>query len=133
MAKKTARKKPVAKKAAVRRTRQESPGPEPTPAQTPFSVPPDRIESALVTGENPGLMEDYFGPEAYRQMRDLALNASTRSVRGGPRVLILPGIMGSTLARKGTLGLDNTLWIDPIEIARGHLDQLALGSGSSPY
>ena len=27
---------------------------------------------------------------------------ATRSVRGGPRVLILPGIMGSKLGRRGT-------------------------------
>ena len=86
-----------------------------------------------MTGEDRGLLEDYFGREAYRQLRDLALSASTRSVRGGPRVLILPGIMGSTLARKGLLGREDTLWVDPIEIALGHLTELKLGAAPSPY
>ena len=79
---------------------------------TAFAAPGDHIERGLVSGENQGLLEDYFGPDAYRQLRDLALNASTRSVRGGPRVLILPGIMGSTLSRKGVLGREDTCgWI----------------------
>ncbi len=101
--------------------------------QTAFSVPSDHIERGLITGESQALLEDYFGPEAYRQLRDLALDASTRSVRGGPRVLILPGIMGSTLARKGLLGIEDTLWIDPIEIAMGRLAELKLAGKPSVY
>ena len=102
-------------------------------APSAFRAPSDQVERGLVTGEDQGLLEDYFGRDAYRQLRDLALSASTRSVRGGPRVLILPGIMGSTLARKGLLGREDTLWVDPIEIALGRLTELKLGGTPSPY
>jgi pimeloyl-ACP methyl ester carboxylesterase len=98
-----------------------------------FGLPPDELERYLLTGEARGSLEDYFGPDAYAQLRDLARDASTRSVRGGERVLILPGIMGSTLAKKGLLGFEDVLWIDPIEIALGRLTELKLGAGVSAY
>src|SRR5262249_46165064 len=98
-----------------------------------FDLRPDVIERALLTGESRGLLEDYFGPEAYSQIRDLAHDAATRSVRGGPRVLILPGIMGSTLARKGLLNFENVLWVGPAEIALGQLTNLKLGGAASAY
>ena len=66
-----------------------------TSVQTAFSLHPNDLERALLTGESQGLLEDYFGPENYKHLRDLSRDAATRSVRGGPRVLILPGIMGS--------------------------------------
>jgi hypothetical protein len=105
----------------------------PDPRLTPHSVfaaQPEEIETGLERGDNQGQLEDYFGPDAYRQLRDLALNASKRSVRGGSRVLILPGIMGSTLSRGGLFG---TLWIDPLEIIAGHLVELKLGITPSSY
>jgi pimeloyl-ACP methyl ester carboxylesterase len=98
-----------------------------------FALHPDEIERSLLTGESRGLLEDYFGPDAYTQLRDLARDASTRSVRGGARVLILPGIMGSTLAKKGLLGLPDVLWVNPVEIALGRLVNLKLGGSDSPY
>src|SRR5262245_31818657 len=98
-----------------------------------FGQSPDVLEHALLTGESRGLLEDYFGPENYDQLRDLSRDAATRSVRGGPRVLILPGIMGSTLAKQRLLNLEDILWIDPAEIALGHLTALKLDSSSSPY
>lgn len=122
----------MAKRPSPRRTRARGES-RPPKTQTAFAVPSDRIERGLVTGESQGLLEDYFGPEAYRQLRDLALDASTRSVRGGPRVLILPGVMGSTLARKGLLGIEDTLWIDPLEIALGRLSELTLSGAPSIY
>src|SRR5215475_12976924 len=98
-----------------------------------FGQSPEMLEHALLTGESRGLLEDYFGPENYDQLRDLSRDAATRSVRGGPRVLILPGIMGSTLGKKGVLNTENILWIDPAEIALGHLTALKLDGSSSPY
>jgi pimeloyl-ACP methyl ester carboxylesterase len=106
---------------------------QPLQPRTGFGLRPDELERYLLTGEARGSLEDYFGPDAYIQLRDLARDASTRSVRGGSRVLILPGIMGSTLARKGLLGLENVLWVDPVEIARGRLTELRLGAGASAY
>ncbi|HET7785215.1 MAG TPA: CHAT domain-containing protein [Myxococcales bacterium] len=105
------------------------------PAQAPaaaqahgaFTMGPEEIERALLTGEARGVLEDYFGPESYGELRDLSRDASTRSVRGGPRVLILPGIMGSTLGRRG----HGVLWINPLAIAFGRLTELSL-NGRAP-
>jgi len=106
---------------------------QPLSNRTAFALPAAQIERALVTGESPGLLEDYFGPDNYLQLRDLARDAATRSVRGGPRVLILPGIMGSTLARRRVLNLEDVLWIDPIEIGLGRLTELKLDGAASKY
>src|SRR3954447_9083552 len=98
-----------------------------------YALPQDKLERFLLTGESRGALEDYYGPEAYAQLRDLAREAASRSVRGGARVVILPGIMGSTLARTRLGILEEILWIDPLEIALGRLDELKLGPGPSPY
>lgn len=75
------------------------------------------------------MLEDYFGEAAYRELRELALEASAIRVRGGPRVLILPGIMGSTLGIENRVGpFDDILWLDPLDIGLGNLTMLALGS-----
>jgi pimeloyl-ACP methyl ester carboxylesterase len=91
------------------------------------------VESALLTGEHADLLERYFGREGYAELRGLAQDASTRSVRGGPRVLILPGIMGSTLGSPRSIIGDDTVWIDPVDIAAGHLTELALIPGPSRH
>src|SRR5579884_3704912 len=134
------KKKPGTKKtAATKRTRTPSAG---APASidapslhaqlTAFAQPPDAIERDLLSGNSAGALQDYFGPDSYVQLRDLARDAAARSLRGGPRVYILPGIMGSTLARK-RLGIDDILWLNPIEIALGELTALKLGGQTSPY
>jgi CHAT domain-containing protein len=66
--------------------------------------------------------------EAEQELSRLARRAA--GMRGGPRLLILPGLMGSSigLLRKGG-GADVT-WFDPFEIADGQLVKLALPSGS---
>ncbi len=93
-----------------------------------FRMTPEEVERALLTGASSGALQDYFGPESYGQLRELARDASTRTVRGGPRVLILPGIMGSTLGKPGLL---NLLWINPLAIALGRLTELALNGRSA--
>src|SRR5262245_143824 len=55
------------------------------------------VEAALKSGEHSGLLEDYFGPAQYAGLKRLSQQAAQRGVRGGERVLILPGIMGSKL------------------------------------
>src|SRR5947208_15587820 len=101
--------------------------------QSGFALHSDELERALLTGESRGLLEDYFGPDNYSQLRDLARDGAARPVRGGPRVFILPGIMGSTLAKKGPLGIEDVLWINPVEIAIGKLTSLKLNGAASPY
>ena len=51
-------------------------------------------------------------------------------MRGGPRLLILPGIMGSSIGRLRKNGGMDVTWFDPIEIAQGQLVKLALPGGS---
>ncbi len=86
----------------------------------------EQVEIALQTGEHAGLLEDYFGREEYQELQQLAREAAARSVRGGPRVLILPGIMGSKLGRERAGWFDDVVWIDPVDVIAGRLRQLAL-------
>ncbi len=90
-----------------------------------FKLNDREVEAALSSGEHSGMLEDYFGEEAYRELRGLARQASSRSVRGGPRVLIIPGIMGSKIGKKHKI-FDDTIWIDPVDIAAGNLADLRL-------
>ncbi|MGH8251691.1 MAG: CHAT domain-containing protein [Steroidobacteraceae bacterium] len=51
-------------------------------------------------------------------------------MRGGPRLLILPGIMGSSIGRLRKDGREDVTWFDPVEIAQGQLTRLALPGGN---
>jgi hypothetical protein len=84
------------------------------------------IEHALLSGEHANILEMYFGEAEYAELRQLAARATRRSVRGGARVLILPGIIGSMLARVRSDGSNDTIWVDFVDILRGRLAQLAL-------
>jgi len=99
-------------------------------ARTAVQFDDAEIEKYLSSGEHSGLLEDYFGEEAYRELTELAQEASARSVRGGPRVFIDPGIMGSKLGKKRKL-LSDVIWLDPIDIAAGNLAKLRL-NGDDP-
>src|SRR4051812_39952277 len=91
----------------------------------PFKLREEEIERALVTGEHADWLKRYFGEQQYFEMQELARTASSRSVRGGPRVLILPGIMGSTLGSPREFFFDDVIWVDPIDIAAGALESLS--------
>ena len=97
-----------------------------------YSYHEEQIEDALVTGQDAPLLESYFGEGTYQELRELARQAKDRRVRGGPRVLVLPGIMGSTIGKPRKVFLDDVLWFDPIDIAAGNIVKLAL-NGASPY
>lgn len=95
--------------------------------QTAFELSDEEVERALQTGAYAGLLEDYFGPEQYAELRQLKRDAAARSVRGGPKILLLPGIMGSKIGRERKLNpFDDIVWVDPLGIARGHLTNIAL-------
>ncbi len=49
-----------------------------------------------------------------------------RRSRSRTRVVVVPGVLGSRLGLRGTF-VDDTIWLDPLDIGRGHLDRLALG------
>ena len=102
----------------------------PATSGSPFALSGDALERSLLSGEHGTLLERYFGEAEYQELRELAAQAHRREVRGGPRVFILPGIMGSRLGTEGIL-FDDVLWIDPLEIAVGKLTDLSLEQGSA--
>jgi len=102
-----------------------------TADREPVELKDHEVENALATGEHSGLLEDYFGPAQYAELRTLAQEAAARGKRGGDRVLILPGIMGSKLGYHGTVLIDDVIWANPIAIALGRLSELRLGGKSN--
>ena len=99
-------------------------------ATRPHVVGHTEVEARLRSGEDDPALREYFGDDRFRELQSLARQAAATKRRGvpGPRVYVLPGIMGSTLGRKRAL-LNDTLWVDPIEIALGRLTLLALPDG----
>lgn len=97
-------------------------------ADTPLSMANAEMESSLYEGRNTPLLQEYFGKEDFAEIQDLAAQVKGMSVRGRrPRVLLLPGIMGSTIGWPGTLW-DRVLWLDPVRIALGEIGKLGLSS-----
>jgi pimeloyl-ACP methyl ester carboxylesterase len=84
-------------------------------------IAPSELERALLLDEKREEIAAVVGEEYAETLRQLALEANQAQSRGGKRVLILPGILGSTLAVNG-----NTIWFDPVDIARGKLTLLKL-------
>jgi hypothetical protein len=70
-------------------------------------------------------------PGELAALKQLAAQDSARSA-SGPRVLILPGIMGSQLAVRRALGSD-LIWIDPLDIPIGKLGRLAMGGADEVF
>lgn len=100
-------------------------------------TPYDRFaldEPALVTllaapTPNQGLIE-YFGPQLHDDLVKLARATHGRKPRGR-RVYVLPGIMGSQLGfTRGAHKPNDILWLDPIDIQLGRLEELTLAEGS---
>lgn len=120
-----ARRGGAATDAAVRRTLETHASAEP------IELKDGTVETALATGEHSGLLQDYFGPAQYAELRHLAQLAAARGVRrGGERVLVLPGIMGSKLGFKGKLLFDDVIWANPIAFVSGRLAELELKGAS---
>ena len=93
------------------------------------------VLEALADGRQASSLREYFGAPAYADLSALAMAAKKCEKPRGPRVLILPGIMGSKLGgrlRDGSAKSRHTahqvLWIDPLQIAAGRLTALALPS-----
>jgi pimeloyl-ACP methyl ester carboxylesterase len=85
-----------------------------------------QVETLLATGEHRRELENYFGAAEYRELAILVRAARTTSIAANaPRVIIVPGIMGSQLGltRRAPLPPD-ILWIDPVDIAAGRLELL---------
>jgi len=91
------------------------------------------VFDALAGGRHPESLREYFGAPAYAELSLLAAARKKARKPTGPRVLILPGIMGSKLggALHGPAGRgpSRVLWFDPLQIAAGRLTALALPPG----
>ena len=94
----------------------------------PHRLHDEAVEQLLASGERRRELIALLGGDAYRELSTLARQArDTR--RGGPVVYVLPGLMGSRIGMRGKL-LDDVIWLDPIEVAAGHLTRLALPRGA---
>jgi CHAT domain-containing protein/pimeloyl-ACP methyl ester carboxylesterase len=96
-----------------------------------YNLDEAQLRQQLLSGRNRESLQGYLGPEQYRELQALAAQAERRRSRGGPRVYVLPGIMGSKIGReRGGILPDDLLWVDPIEICAGRLMELALPRGN---
>jgi pimeloyl-ACP methyl ester carboxylesterase len=87
------------------------------------------LERLFQTGERRPELENYFGAEQYERLRRLAQRGPRAAAkRGGQRVLILPGIMGSSLSLSRD---DDLLWFDALDVHAGRLGELRLPDGGS--
>src|SRR5271167_1586844 len=100
-----------------------------------FHADDEEVLDALATGRQTESLREYFGAPAYAELSALAAAGKRAEKPRGPRVLILPGIMGSKLglpmrdARgKRRRRTSEVLWIDPLQIAAGRLTALTLPS-----
>jgi len=98
---------------------------------TEFSADEAQLRQQLLSGRNRGALQSYLGADQYRELQALAIESERARTRGGPRVYVLPGIMGSRIGREraGILP-DDLLWVDPVEICAGRLVELALPRGN---
>jgi pimeloyl-ACP methyl ester carboxylesterase len=89
------------------------------------------VEQLLASGEQQRELIAYFGEAEYRALVPLAQEAARANVpEDAPRVLIVPGIMGSQLGLLRSAPLPNdVLWIDPVDISIGNLALLKLPDG----
>jgi pimeloyl-ACP methyl ester carboxylesterase len=124
---------------------------DPADADWAFRADDAATLAALTDGSRRECLREYFGDTGYAELAELAARAAV-SARRGPRVLILPGIMGSKLgapvqdapvqdapAQHAPAGDSRTgdpsstswsmLWIDPAQIGAKGLLGLALPAG----
>jgi pimeloyl-ACP methyl ester carboxylesterase len=90
-----------------------------------FHADDGAVLDALAEGAHCESLREYFGTQAYGELSVLAAAAKRAETSRGPRVMILPGIMGSRLCDA------KVLWMDPNRIAAGRLKELALPSVKS--
>ncbi len=93
--------------------------------------PAGELERALRLGSHRRELAAFLGHAEYALLRSLAGAASARHGRraSGPRVYILPGIMGSRLGMPRGPGQPmDLLWVDPADIVSGRLRELRWGA-----
>jgi len=88
----------------------------------------EEVERLLACGERRAEFRALLGDAGHRQLSALARGARAARPPGGPRVYVLPGLMGSRIGTRGIVH-DAVLWVDLLETAAGHLTRLALPRG----
>ena len=95
-----------------------------------FHATNSAVLDALARRRHCESLREFFGTAFYEELSVLARAARKVKTSRGPRVLLIPGMMGSRLceisasrSRRGRL-----LWIDPVSIAGGRLTDLVLPS-----
>ena len=89
------------------------------------------VLEALAARRHGAALREYFGAAVHAELTRLAgVAAKTRVRRGTPRILIVPGIMGTKLAGSaGARRPPRVLWLDPGCIGTGGMQALALPAG----
>jgi pimeloyl-ACP methyl ester carboxylesterase len=105
--------------------------PSVTSADWAFHADDDAVLDALVSGRHAQSLREYFGGPGYADLSLLAAAAKQAKPARGPKVLILPGIMGSKIGAARRSVRSEVLWVDPLQIAAGRLTALKLPSGKS--
>jgi pimeloyl-ACP methyl ester carboxylesterase len=90
-----------------------------------------QAEALLASGELRAELTAFFGDREYGELQYLARRAvKARAASRGPRVLIIPGIMGSQLGFDRVAPLPpDLLWVDAADIGAGRLKALRIGAG----
>ncbi len=93
-----------------------------------FARQDQNIERWLASGAHRDELRAFFGAPEYRSLSALARRARARGVDPRhPRVLLVPGIMGSQLGVERATPLPHDiLWLDPLDIHAGRLALLRL-------
>ena len=98
-----------------------------TDTQWVFHASETDVFDALARGTHAAGLREYFGTAAHAELSMLAAAAQRIERPAGPRVLILPGIMGSRLGTAApSPHVPELLWIDPVQIGGGRLKALVL-------
>ncbi|MBS0581253.1 MAG: hypothetical protein JSR36_18510 [Proteobacteria bacterium] len=93
-----------------------------------FACHDGAIERWLARGEHRHELRAYFGDAEHRALSALARRAERRGIdAAAPRVVLVPGIMGSQLGIERSAPLPHDiLWLDPLDIQVGRLAELRL-------
>ncbi len=91
-----------------------------------WSLTEQEVERRLADRRRDPALDELLGPAQHAELRELIQRAERAAA--GDRVLILPGLMGSTLGIRREKRSDDIKWFDPVEIAIGGLSRLALPS-----
>ena len=104
-------------------------------------VQPDNLDQAsawdlsgadidrLLATDNDARLKQLFGDD-YESLRALAIQAQQGIRAPGRKVIIVPGILGSTLGTPGNFITRNTIWFDPTSLAKGDASLLRLDANN---